>query len=128
AQATVGSPQLTAAASGNVKTESEAFKDGKATGGFGAVIPPLMFLVIFYVSIILLSNQMLNSTLEEKENRVTEMILTTLNPTTLITGKIASLFAVGLLQIAVFLTPIAVAYFLFRDSVSLPDLDLSSLV
>ena len=30
-----------------------------------------------------LSNQMLNSTLEEKENRVTEMILTTLNPTTL---------------------------------------------
>ena len=59
-----------------------------------------MFLVIFYVSIILLSNQMLNSTLEEKENRVTEMILTTLNPTTLIIGKIIALFMVGLVQIA----------------------------
>ena len=47
-----------------------------------------MFLLTFYVSILLLSNQMLNSTLlEEKENRVTEMILATLNPTTLITGK-----------------------------------------
>ena len=92
------------------------------------MIPPLLFLVIFYVSMILLSNQMLNSTLEEKENRVTEMILTTLNPTTLVTGKIISLFAVGLLQMAVFLTPIAVGYFLFRDSVALPDVDLSSLV
>ncbi|GAA1789230.1 ABC transporter permease [Pseudarthrobacter sulfonivorans] len=127
AQAAVGSPQLTAAASGNVKTESEAFKDGKATGGFGAVIPPLMFLVVFYVSIILLSNQMLNSTLEEKENRVTEMILTTLNPTTLIIGKVAALFMVGLVQILVFLTPIVVGYLFFRDRLSIPDLDLSSI-
>lgn len=127
AQATVGSPQLTAAASGNVKTESEAFKDGKATGGFGAAIPPLMFLVIFYVSIILLSNQMLNSTLEEKENRVTEMILTTLNPTTLIIGKVAALFMVGLVQVLVFLTPIVVGYLFFRDRLSIPDLDLSTI-
>jgi ABC-2 type transport system permease protein len=127
AQATVGSPQLTAAASGNVKTESEAFKDGKATGGFGAVIPPLMFLVIFYVSIILLSNQMLNSTLEEKENRVTEMILTTLNPTTLIIGKVAALFMVGLVQVLVFLTPIVLGYLFFRDRLSIPDLDLSTI-
>ena len=51
---------------------------------------------------------MLNSTLEEKENRVTEMILTTLNPTTLITGKVIALFAVGLVQMLVFLSPIAV--------------------
>jgi ABC-2 type transport system permease protein len=72
ARAGVGSAQLTA--SGEVTTESQAFRDGQATGGFGSVVPPLMFLLIFYVSIILLFNQMLNSTLEEKENRVTEMI------------------------------------------------------
>ena len=36
---------------------------------------------------------MLASTLDEKENRVTEMILTTINPTALILGKIVSLFA-----------------------------------
>ncbi|MET4136743.1 ABC-type Na+ efflux pump permease subunit [Pseudarthrobacter sp. PvP090] len=50
---------------------------------------------------------MLNSThLEEKENRVTEMILTTLNPTTLITGKVIALFMIGLVQILVILAPI----------------------
>lgn len=127
AQAEVGSPQLTAAASGDVKTESQTFKDGQPSGGFGSAVPPLMFLLIFYVSIILLSNQMLNSTLEEKENRVTEMILTTLNPTTLIIGKVIALFMVGLVQILVFLTPIAVGYAFFRDKLAIPDLDLSNL-
>lgn len=125
AQGAIGSPQLTAAASGDVTTETETFKDGQTTGGFGSAIPPLMFLVIFYVSIILLSNQMLNSTLEEKENRVTEMILTTLNPTTLITGKVIALFMVGLIQILVFLTPIVMAFLFFRDKLAIPDLDLS---
>ncbi|MGO4807204.1 hypothetical protein AB4089_19030 [Arthrobacter sp. 2MCAF15] len=33
AQAAVGSPQLTAAASGDVKTESQTFKDGQPSGG-----------------------------------------------------------------------------------------------
>ncbi|WP_445155999.1 ABC transporter permease [Arthrobacter sp. Hor0625] len=127
AQAAVGSPQLNAAASGAIKTEAKTFKDGRQTGGFGSAIPPLTFLVIFYVSIILLSNQMLSSTLEEKENRVTEMILTTLNPTTLIIGKVAALFLVGLVQILVFLTPIVVGFVFFRDKLAIPDFDLSSI-
>jgi ABC-2 type transport system permease protein len=128
AQSQVNSPQLTAALTGGVVFESETYRDGQVSGGIGSVIPPLLFLVIFYISMILLSNQMLNSTLEEKENRVTEMILTTLNPTTLIMGKIISLFAVGLVQMAVFLTPVAVGYVFFRDSLAMPDLDLSTLV
>jgi ABC-2 type transport system permease protein len=123
----IGSAELSTLAGGKAQIETVTYNGTQESGGLGSVIPPLVFLVIFYGLIVLLAGQMLNSTLEEKENRVTEMILTTLNPTTLITGKIVSLFAVGLLQIAVFLTPIAVAYFLFRDSVSLPDLDLSSL-
>jgi ABC-2 type transport system permease protein len=128
AQAQVGNPQLTAALSGGVDFESETYRDGKVSGGFGSVIPPMLFLILFYVAMILLSNQMLNSTLEEKENRVTEMILTTLNPTTLITGKIISLFAVGLVQMLVFLAPVAAGYLFFRDSLALPDMDLSILV
>lgn len=124
----VGSPKLTAALTDTVKFDAETFKDGQVAAGIGGVIPPLLFLVVFYISMILLSNQMLNSTLEEKENRVTEMILTTLNPTTLITGKIISLFMVGLVQILVFLAPVGLAYLFFRDSLALPDMDLSALV
>lgn len=125
-QAQVNNPQLSAALAGGVVFESETYRDGEASGGFGSVIPPMLFLVVFYISMILLSNQMLNSTLEEKENRVTEMILTTLNPNTLITGKIISLVAVGLVQMLVFLAPIAAGYLFLRDSLPLPDLDLSN--
>jgi ABC-2 type transport system permease protein len=67
AQDRVGSAELTAAASGEMKFEVETYKDGQVSGGMNSVVPPLMFLVIFYVSIILLSSQMVNSTLEEKK-------------------------------------------------------------
>jgi ABC-2 type transport system permease protein len=127
-EAQVRNPQLAAALAGTVKFDSETYRDGQPSGVIGSVIPPLLFLVAFYIAMILLANQMLNSTLEEKENRVTEMILTTLNPTTLITGKIISLFAVGLVQMLVFLTPVAAGYLFFRDSLALPEMDLASLV
>jgi ABC-2 type transport system permease protein len=127
AQQKIGSPQLTALAQGNVTIKSETYRNGKVSGGLNAVIPPLLFLLIFYVSIILLGNQMLSSTLEEKENRVTEMILTTLNPTTLIIGKVISLFMVGLTQMLIFALPVIIGYLFFRSNLSLPDVDLSHL-
>src|SRR5450756_684055 len=127
AQQKISSPQLTALAQGNVTIKSQTYKNGQVSGGLNAVIPPMLFLVIFYVSIILLGNQMLSSTLEEKENRVTEMILTTLNPTTLIVGKIISLFIVGLMQMLVFVLPVVIGCVFFRSNLNLPDLDLSHL-
>jgi ABC-2 type transport system permease protein len=87
----------------------------------------MLFLLIFYVAIIMLGNQMLSSTLEEKENRVTEMILTTMNPTTLIVGKVISLFLVGLVQMLTFALPVIVGYLFFRSNLNLPDVDLSHL-
>ena len=127
AQQKINSPQLTAVTQGNVKITSQTYRGGEVSGGIGIVIPPLLFLVIFYLSIIMLGNQMLSSTLEEKENRVTEMILTTLNPTTLIVGKVIALFMVGLVQMLVFALPVIIGFMFFRSSVSLPDVDLSTL-
>lgn len=127
AQEKVGSPELSAVLQGNFHSDSKTFKDGQPSGGLETVIPPLLFLVLFYVVIILLANQMLASTLEEKENRVTEMILTTLNPTTLVVGKVISLFLVGAVQALVFAAPMVLGYVFFRDKLAMPDLDLSQL-
>ncbi|HEY3437451.1 MAG TPA: ABC transporter permease, partial [Actinotalea sp.] len=128
AQQQIDSPALTAIARGDVTITSEAYKNGQVSGGINTVIPPLLFLLVFYVSIIMLGNQMLNSTLEEKENRVTEMILTTMNPTTLIVGKVISLFLVGLVQMLTFALPVVIGYVFFRSKLNLPDVDLSHLV
>ena len=127
AQQKLDSPELVKIASGNVDSVTVTYRDGKQTAGFNGLIAPLLYLVAFYLLIILLGNQMLASTLEEKENRVTEMILTTINPTSLILGKIISLFALGLVQIAVFALPIVIAYALFRTQLNIPTLDLSNL-
>ncbi|MEO8220075.1 MAG: ABC transporter permease [Specibacter sp.] len=127
AQGKVGSAELTVAVQGNFSTEAQTFKDGQPSGGLDDVVPPLVFLVLFYVVIILLANQMLASTLEEKENRVTEMILTTLNPTTLVVGKVISLFMVGAVQSMVFAAPMALGYIFFREQLAMPDFDLSNL-
>ncbi|WP_426520513.1 ABC transporter permease [Diaminobutyricibacter sp. McL0618] len=121
----IDSPQTTAILQGSVNTNTVTFKDGEVSGGFNAVVPALFFLVIFYIVILLLGNQMLNSTLEEKENRVTEMILTTINPTSLIIGKIVSLFMVGLVQMLVFAIPTVLAYLFFRQQLNIPELNLS---
>lgn len=128
ADVAIHSPALAALARGSVKVTVTTYRDGATSPGLGGLIPPLIFLVIFYVIILLLGNQMLSSTLEEKENRVTEMILTTVDSTTLILGKVLSLFTIGLVQILIFLAPLGVGYTFMRTSLNLPNLHLSSLV
>ncbi|WP_394768299.1 ABC transporter permease [Lacisediminihabitans sp.] len=127
AETKIGDAKLSTLAQGSVPVESTTYKDGVEAGGIGGVIPPLLFLAIFYIVILLLGNQMLTSTLEEKEDRVSEMILTTLNPTTLVVGKVISLFIVGIVQMIVFTLPIIIGYVFFRTALSLPEFDLSSL-
>lgn len=124
----IGSAELTAIDRGGIKSDTVTFKDGKVSGGINALIPSMLFLVIFYIIIILLGNQMLTSTLDEKENRVTEMILTTINPTNLVLGKVISLFMLGVLQMFVFALPVLIGYTFFRSDLHLPNIDFSHLV
>jgi ABC-2 type transport system permease protein len=124
----IGSPILTLISQGSVKTTTVTYKNGKITGGINSLIPAMLFLVIFYLIILLLGNQMLTSTLDEKENRVTEMILTTINPTNLILGKIISLVLLGLIQIGIFALPFTVGYIFFRSHLHFPNINLSNLV
>jgi ABC-2 type transport system permease protein len=70
---------------------------------------------------------MLTSTTEEKENRVIEMILTTIEARTLIVGKIISLVALAFLQGALMILPVVIAYFALHNQLNLPSLDLSTI-
>ncbi len=124
----IGSVDVSAISRGSVKSTTVTFRDGKTAGGMNSLIPAMFFLVIFYMLIVLLGNQMLTSTLDEKENRVTEMILTTINPTNLILGKVISLFVLGIVQMLVFAMPIVTGYVFFRKDLNLPNIDFSHLV
>ena len=125
--ATDVTPDIATVLSGQVATEATTYKDGEVYNGIKEMIVPGVFLILFYVMIVTFGNQMLNSTVEEKENRVIEMILTTITARTLIIGKIFALIVLGFLQVFVVITPIIIAYLLFRSQLQLPDFDLSQL-
>jgi ABC-2 type transport system permease protein len=113
---------------GNVKYDATTYtEDGNIDQGFMNVIAPGIFLVLFYFMIATFGSQTLTSITEEKENRVIEMILATIKPTSLLVGKLLSLVALAFIQLAVIFIPIIAGYFIFKDQLSLPQFDLSTI-
>ncbi len=108
-------------------TTLETYVDGVEAEGFRAMVAPGLFLILFFIIVVLLGNQMLNSVTEEKENRVIEMMLTTITARAMIVGKIISLGLLGLVQIVVIAVPVVLALVLFGDTLNI-NLDLSELV
>ena len=123
----IGDPRLAKLAASGARVTSTVYNQGTAVSGFGSVVLPGIFLVLFYLSIVMLGQQMLNVTLEEKQNRVSEMILTTMSPTTLIIGKVIALVGVGILQALVFSLPVLIARLVAPGRVHIPGLSLSDI-
>ena len=112
---------------GSVATNSTIFRDGAEHDPMREMILPGLFLILFYLLIGFFGGQMLNSTIEEKENRTIEMLLTTVEAKTLISGKILSLVALAVIQGLVILLPILVMYFVVGPQLQLPNVDLANL-
>jgi ABC-2 type transport system permease protein len=81
------------------------YKDGQVAQGWASAIPPMLFAAAFFALVLLLAARMVSVVVEEKENRISEMILTTLDATVLVWGKVIAMLLVGLVQLAVFLLP-----------------------
>ena len=128
AEARIGSPVLAAIARGQVAIQTTTYADGQVSHLGDAVLPGLLFVLLLFLSITLLGNSVLTATTEEKENRVAEILLTSVRSETLITGKILALSLIGLVQIAVVAAPVVIGYALFRENLRFPDLDLSTIV
>lgn len=120
-------PSTQAAIKGDLKTKLTTYKDGQEYDALKRMILPGIFLVLFYFLISFFGNQMLTSTTEEKENRVIEMILTTIEARTLIVGKIISLIILAFIQGLLVIIPALVGYLLFHDKLHLPMVDLTTL-
>ena len=91
------SPQISSVIKGSAQTTVTTYRDGEVYDPMKQMIFPSIFLVLFYLLIAFFGSQMLVSTTEEKENRVIEMILTSIEARTLIIGKIISLVLLAFL-------------------------------
>jgi ABC-2 type transport system permease protein len=80
---------------------------------------PYIFTLIFVLSIFITSGYLLQSVTEEKENRVVEIVLSSIPALPLMAGKIIGLGAAGLTQVAIWLATALIAIPLVNQQFSL---------
>jgi ABC-2 type transport system permease protein len=72
-------------------------------GGFATFIIPYIFSLLLLMSIFFSSGYLLQGLGDEKENRVMEILLSSVSPKQLLAGKVIGLGAAGLLQVIIWL-------------------------
>ena len=89
---------------------------GEDSNALGKAVIPLAILVIFFIFVCLFGNRLLMTVVEEKENRISEMILTSVSAKHLIVGKIFAMMLLGIIQILAFVLPAIIILFIYRDN------------
>jgi len=75
-------------------------------GGFGNFIVPVIFGVMLALALVFTSTYVLQSLAEEKENRLMEILLSSVSTRQLLTGKVLGLGAAGMVQVIVWVVSI----------------------
>ncbi len=83
-------------------------KDGIEEEGIGNQILSFLFSFLLYFSLLLLGSFTMQSVIEEKSNRIVEVLLSSLNSRDLMTGKILGNALIGLLQMTIWLSPLMI--------------------
>lgn len=86
------------------------FKISKAENiqeeGYGSLILSYIFTFLLYISLLLTGQQMLQSVIEEKGSKIVEVILSSVSPRELMTGKIIGSAVTALIQMSIWLAAI----------------------
>jgi ABC-2 type transport system permease protein len=89
-------------------TKTGETADGGQAAGVVRVVVPLIFTVLFLMSVLMTSGYLMQGTATEKENKVVDVLLASANPDEILAGKLLGLGATGLLQIAVWMVIVLV--------------------
>ena len=85
------------------------------------IVAPIGMFVLLELIVMTLSSRLSNALVEEKENRISELLLTSIKPIALMTGKIVSLMIIGLIQILVLFIPAAIITIIAKDKGVIPE-------
>jgi ABC-2 type transport system permease protein len=99
-----------------VTTTGETVSEAEVAASF---ILPYAFTMIFILSIFITSGYLLQSVTEEKENRVVEIVLSSIPALPLMAGKILGLGAAGLTQVAIWVATALLALPLINQQLSI---------
>ncbi len=92
------------------RVDFEGFKISKGQeiekAGYGNMILSYLFTFLLYISLIMMGQMTMQSVMEEKNSRIVEVLLSSVNSKELMTGKIFGASITGVLQMAVWLIPV----------------------
>lgn len=101
-----------AAATGAIQYTTTTLDADNATvdpaATFARMGVPALGVIAFYILIVVFGNRLTTAMVEEKENRISEMILTAVRPDDLILGKVVSLMLLGFIQLLALAAPIII--------------------
>ena len=80
-----------------------------AEDNFLSIMIPILSGILFIIAVNISGNYLLQAVLEEKENRTMEIIVTSVSPDQLMTGKIVGDLLVGLTQLAIWMVFVLIA-------------------
>lgn len=83
-------------------TEKAEVKDQS----YGNLILAYLFMFFLFMGVIQMGAFTMQSVIEEKNNRIVEILLSSVSPTELLTGKIIGATITGLIQMIIWLTPV----------------------
>ncbi len=98
-------------------------KDSIEKEGTGDTILAFLFTFLLYFSLIMVGTMMMRSVVEEKNNRIVEVLLSSVSSKELLTGKIIGMTITYLLQMTIWLLPVfflvATTWFILPSEITL---------
>ena len=74
--------------------------------GYGGLILSYLFSFLLYLSLIMMGSMVMQAVIQEKSNRIVEVLLSSVTSKELMTGKIFGASITGVLQMAIWLSPV----------------------
>ena len=83
-------------------TEGEEIKEE----GYGGLVLSYLFSFLLYISLIMMGSMVMQSVIQEKSNRIVEVLLSSVTSRELMIGKILGAAITGLLQMSIWILPV----------------------
>ena len=104
---TLSKDDLTFARSSVDFTGYKVSKEGEIKEeGYGNMILAYLLTFLLYFSMIMIGQMTMQSVIEEKNSKIVEVVLSSISPTELMTGKILGAAITGVIQMAIWLSPV----------------------
>jgi len=86
-----------------VRTVQVTKSGQERTGGEGSFVVAMLFLTLLFIPSLVYGQEVMRGVIQEKTDRVVEVLVSSMTPMELLSGKILGMAAIGLTQIAVWL-------------------------